>query len=700
MRKITLILSFLIVSFLSFAQKQPIGHDVYDSWKSIRNITAPQNGNVLLYYITPQEGDNLLNIYNTQTDKLISVPRASNAVLSEDKAKVIAIIKPLFEQTREAKIKKKKGDEMPKDTLAIIDLHDGKITKIPNYKSHNTPKIIGNYIAFQESSDKDLLNNVYVYNIYSKKIDTLKNVDSYRFIQDGSALIYTTKYVDNSKNRANVKKGAKDTTLLAKFGFVDTVDTFPGIYMYSFPLRTNHEILQGPKGSTFKLPSQAYNKLAFYANLDTTKAGQNNSSIYLYDIPSNKLQEIVTTKTQGVPQEWVINTSDILAFSQNGERLFFGISPKPREKDTTLVDFEQPQLDIWSWHDEYNQPQQLVNISRDRNKSYEAYITLNNPTQAVLLGDEIANHMTIPANGNSNLALISSNKNYRYQTQWNSDTPRDIYIMNVNNGQKELVFKEVNYNIGTPSPSGRYYPIFNSKDGNWYIYDINTKDLTNITKPLSYTFWNEEHDTPSLPGSYGRPIWLEDESGVLIPDKYDIWQFSPNKKYEPYRITNGIGRENNTTFRLTNPYDNSRKFSLQDITYSDMGAISPLAPLYFTTFNHTTKENGYYLKEHLKKGSKLTKLTESGNAYSNLVLSGSKSPLLYYTKGNFNNPMDLWETKDKFKSEKKLTDINPQQRDYNWGDVKLVDWTTEDGIKAEGLLFTPRSEERRVGKEC
>ena len=42
-----------------------------------------------------------------------------------------------------------------------------------------------------------------------------------------------------------------------------------------------------------------------------------------------------------------------------------------------------------------------------------------------------------------------------------------------------------------------------------------------------------------------------------------------------------------------------------------------------------------------------------------------------------------------FRTEQKLTDINPWQEDYNWGTVEMVYWKTEDGIDAEGLLYKP-----------
>ena len=38
-----------------------------------------------------------------------------------------------------------------------------------------------------------------------------------------------------------------------------------------------------------------------------------------------------------------------------------------------------------------------------------------------------------------------------------------------------------------------------------------------------------------------------------------------------------------------------------------------------------------------------------------------------------------------------MSDINPQQRDYNWGTVELVSWTSADGKPLEGLLFKPEN---------
>ena len=155
MKRLTLTLMLLFAVASAFAQKPALDHSVYDSWNSLKSISVPKNGDILLYTITPGEGDATYVIENIKTGKKIEVPRAARVQLSEDGTKAIAVIKPLFSQTRDAKIKKAKKENMPKDTLAVIDLASGKIEKFGNYKSHNAPDKLFSYIAFEQTPAKE-----------------------------------------------------------------------------------------------------------------------------------------------------------------------------------------------------------------------------------------------------------------------------------------------------------------------------------------------------------------------------------------------------------------------------------------------------------------------------------------------------------------------------------------------------------------
>ena len=119
--------------------------------------------------------------------------------------------------------------------------------------------------------------------------------------------------------------------------------------------------------------------MAFYANTDTAKAAKKNTNIYLYDIQSGNLQLAANNQMKGLQEGWIVAENAGLNFSKDGKRLFFGTAPKPLEKDTTLAEFEQPQLDIWSWNEDYLQTVQLYRKNRDMKQTYTA-----SPTDATI----------------------------------------------------------------------------------------------------------------------------------------------------------------------------------------------------------------------------------------------------------------------------------------------------------------------------
>ncbi|HAK12299.1 MAG TPA: hypothetical protein DCO78_10310, partial [Chitinophagaceae bacterium] len=58
------------------------------------------------------------------------IARGYNATISEDNQYVFFRIRPLFKDTREARIKKRRPDDMPKDSLGIYVLGKDQLTKL------------------------------------------------------------------------------------------------------------------------------------------------------------------------------------------------------------------------------------------------------------------------------------------------------------------------------------------------------------------------------------------------------------------------------------------------------------------------------------------------------------------------------------------------------------------------------------------
>ena len=689
MKQLTLTLALICAAVLSFAQKPAMDHSVYDSWKSLKTIQVPQNSDILMYTIAPGEGDATLVIENLRNGSKIEVPRATRAKLSQDGKKAVAVINPLFSQTRAAKIKKAKKDDMPKDTLAIIDLATGKVEKFANYKSHNTPDKLSSYIAFEltpakeqpaqkgpKSSEKpsdakkpakkETVKELYVMNITTGKTDTLKNVASYKFNKEGDLMAYV------------VEPEKKDTAGKA------------ALMLYTTATGESKEVLSGPKGSKFKLPEfSKVGTMAFYANTDTTKAAKKDVEIYLYNISQGDLKVAANNKMKGLKESWIVSENGALSFSEDGGRLFFGTAPKPLEKDTTLVEFEQPVLDIWSWHDDYLQPVQLLRRARDLKQTYTAYINTSLTEPFVQLGDLDVPSINVPAKKMANWVLVGNDKAYRIQSQWDYSRFTDIYLVNVKDGSRKLIKEKACFGAMSVSPNGEWVVIYDKIAKAWFQYTIATGELKDLTSSLGVVFHNEDHDTPSLPGSYGQAMWFKDNSAFVINDRFDYWQFDPKGVAAPKMLTDNYGRNNNTRLSIVKLIeDPDADFGM----FRGAAEINGKEPLYFTTFNFKTKETGLATKDITKKKATVTKLVEGPYTYANFAYSKpgkGKKAIYVYARGNFEDGNNLFVTADNFKTQKQITDINPQQREYNWGTVELVNWQTADDIYCEGMLFKP-----------
>ena len=99
--------SFLIVltvflSIQSLAQKKVLDHSNFDSWESIKEISIQPNGQYVSYVVSPQEGDGNLIIRNKSSSQILYIPRATQAVFTEDGQYLLAKIKPTFLEIRKS----------------------------------------------------------------------------------------------------------------------------------------------------------------------------------------------------------------------------------------------------------------------------------------------------------------------------------------------------------------------------------------------------------------------------------------------------------------------------------------------------------------------------------------------------------------------------------------------------------------------
>ena len=157
MRK-CLLLAALLLPLCLGAQKKELEYSAFDAWKRIDGTKLTPDGSILSYEILSQEGDGTLVVRRTvepmrrkgkpQQNREIFIPRGTGISVSPDGYFAYFRIKAPFADTRKAKIAKKKKEDMPKDSLGILDLKTFEIKKLPSLNSFTAGHDAKPYVAY------------------------------------------------------------------------------------------------------------------------------------------------------------------------------------------------------------------------------------------------------------------------------------------------------------------------------------------------------------------------------------------------------------------------------------------------------------------------------------------------------------------------------------------------------------------------
>ena len=684
------------------AQKKAMDHDVYDSWQSVADILKSDDGNVLVWSVNPQEGDGTLYVRNMTPLKKgkpvcreISIPRGSQASLDPKGKWLYLRIKSQFAKTRQEKIDKKKAENMTKDTLAVVDLTTMTVKKYGRVDSYTTGSLAKPYIAykstwkhFKDTSDKKGTDKsgLIILNPATDRKDTLRYIDSYSFNQDGTVLVMTSKKDKKDSLSATAVLIAREPAVL------DTLAK--GAESYSRLTFNDAENQLVFLGSTDKSKNRNKCQALYLTDIKALKTGKkaapitpDSTTVLSKDgkwVYSTKVIVPQGTKVEGTPG-WTLNENTELQFTPDGKRLFLGVGAIRPAKDTTIVDFETAQLDIWNWDAVLTPPQQRLNVNKKLKKTYSATIDLSEPGKIVPLTTSYFDSIRLLNAGLSEWVLSGDNTKYERTSVWDYNNKYDFALVNVKDGSRKPVAEGLDAGRFDMSPSGKYLVWFDNADMNWYTYNTVTGEKTNLTAQTGVPFYDEEDDHPTAaPAHEFSPKWYKDEDAVLIIDRYDIWKFSPDGS-SAVNLTGGVGRQTHNRFKIFDPKPDTRKPNERRC-----GLIRPLDPkqtVYLSVLNEDTQEYGYGTLNLAKPSKTLKYFTDS--VTFKYIAGTLSTDRIFYQKGNFRNCYDLYYTDDFFATSTKVSSINPQMADYRWGRAELFHWNAYDGTPLKGLVYIP-----------
>lgn len=650
------------------AQKKVLDHTVYDAWKRLENLSVSSKGNVLSYEVQPQEGDGLLVIENRRTKGRILVSRGTDFMVTPDEKFAVCVVKPLFADVRKAKIKKTKAENMPKDSLFVFSLNDGKTVRFAHVLSSKMAQKGNDAIAFAVSdtalipkSDrkrKNIGKPLIVYHFGTGKCDTLKYVEHYDFDRTGKSLALVLADSVHRQCPAVVDIATmKTNVLIGKTAFV------------SLPEFDE----QGAK-------------LLFLASKDTLSEGSKKCDLYLYDRSKSSTQLLADSSSlKKLPAGWSVNQYSSPCFSLDSKRVFVGVAPVIPPNDTTLVPFETAGLDLWSTSDARIQPAQLNSLKADLKRTFPAVVDMEHKQLLPLTVSEF-DRVAVLNGGNSGFVLSEDRTKDIISMQWDIQVPVQLSLYNPVSADRKLMpsgrFSDVRI-----SPDGKYVVWYNLTERNWFLYNVEKTSVVNLTAKSGVNFWDEDDDRPQLPEPYGFCGWSKDGKSVFLNDRFDVWKFSLANAAAT-NLTASEGRKTNRVFRLINAVaDDTKKYP--SFISNDKDVFDLSGGLLFTVFDRTTKKNGYATLKSGAKGKLLINVLD-GYTFAQLR-KASDSNIFVYQKACFNTSPDAFVTRDAWKTEQKLSDINPQMKDYAWGSVELVKWKAFDGTELEGLLYKPEN---------
>jgi dipeptidyl aminopeptidase/acylaminoacyl peptidase len=396
-------------------------------------------------------------------------------------------------------------------------------------------------------------------------------------------------------------------------------------------------------------------------------------TLYQWKVGTRSTKLLAKKRIVGLPEGWGISRHGDISFSWSGQRVLFGTGPKIKErKDEEEDEEEKANVDIWHWNDPLLQSQQLVELKKERKRSYQAIVDVETKKAVQLARLDMPNVM-VGSRGDAKVAVANSNYFYRKESSWKYPELQDVYLVSVDTGQRNLILRRSETGASLSSEA-KYLSWWSREEGAWYVMPVEGGQAVNVSSAIPYPVVKDQHDWPHLPGPFGGVRWTIGDESLLVYDRHDIWQLDPSGINAPRCITEGVGRANDLRFHTV-------KLDPDEV------AVDPNERILLSTTNLKTKASGYYRDR--VEGDKPPKKLKMMNRYFSPPKKAKNSNRLLYKRENFKEFPNLWVSDLGFRRTTQVSDVNPQQKEYLWGSVELISWSSLDGGMLDGLLYKP-----------
>jgi dipeptidyl aminopeptidase/acylaminoacyl peptidase len=416
----------------------------------------------------------------------------------------------------------------------------------------------------------------------------------------------------------------------------------------------------------------------------------------------------VALASSEAPEGWYVPAANELAWSDDGERLFFGLKPDderiededeeqvrsgddgtggpgeieeefdPYDLDAIL---EDRGVDVWHWDDPLLQSQQKKQWEEEKTRTYRAVYHLDGGRMVPLADREMRQVEPVD---NPRASLGAADVSYLQRITWDG-WYFDLYHVSLDDGEKTRVAEALRGGDNAISPDGRWVVYYRTP--HWYLFDADDGSTRNLTEGLATGFADEDHDYPEPAPGYGIADWVARPpvsgsegapaaEAVLIYDKFDLWRFRlAAGAGPPVNLTRG--RESRTIHRVVDldPEGEERTW------------VEPDERLLLQAYSDALKHRGI-VEAHVDEPG--TRVLEPGLGKTYRVETrAADADTILYTRESYTEFPDLWISDLALSNRRKLSDANPEIAGFGWGTAELVHWRGDDGEPLDGVLIKP-----------
>lgn len=653
------ILSLLLVLSLCTGVRAQKAITVTDmqTWNRIQDAQIGADGNYVLYTLEQDVGDPTVVLYNVKTRAERRFPNLYRATLTYDGKHLIGLEKPARDTVKAIKLREKKKAKKilaEKNRLLVWNLSE-KVAQYhaPVYDFKVADRHAGLYAyttatalpdSLRGGLDKDA-HRLLVRNFTDKDSFYLEGVKQFMVARDAPVVL--------------AHQMARDSSWAEGVLRLDTESL-------------RWQTLSADAGAYTDLAlSHAGDKVAFLTSDPKSRDKQKPHDLFLWE-DGNERAALLTENTAGwLPVGQRISADRTPRFSDNGNYLYFGLAPQRPESDTTLLDEEIADVEVWRTEDPRLYTQQNVRLSRDSRQTYLSVYRINREDFLPLATPEMP-YEYLPRGADGPWIALYDNRPFLKETTWEGRTgKRNTELVNLETGdRKEMLPGEV-----TPArwlQGGKYLVWYNQMDTTWNSFDPEAGEHHVLTTNAIGTFYDELNDRPMDPRPYGYRGTMTGGRRFLVADRYDLWALDASGRIAPERLTNGRA--------------SGRRYALRDLTPEEY-YVNPEEKQLLSTFDEADYEAGFGWFD-LASGI-FTELQAPAPKTFGGFQKARLAERYLHTQADFREYPDLRLSTDLQGGGRKISNANPQQANFAWGTNEIYEWTDNHGRKLRGMLVKP-----------